>query len=603
MNYRDDLPLILIIDDLYGRSHADRRNRDRVSLCINYHLIDVTGDEAGNNTTIINEPIAQAVFHRGQKPRISRVGDVVKNDLDGVMEVIRKGWDDPHNPWAMVVLDLCFLTGRVTAESNAKQLGMPEGGNGDEIPDQFFGLQIMKAIGREFPDLPFIVLSNRSGEEISYEYTCLGAKDFLPRDGSSPEVLENRIWKYGLIPDKTGKIIGRSKPVLMMLSKARNAAHSMENVLIRGERGTGKGDLAKFILELSGRKHKSVNCGAISENLFESILFGHKPGAFTDAKGKRDGYIKAVDGGNLFLDEIGKMPIMIQGGILRTIQDREIQPLGSDEVQKVNVRFLIAANEDLEDLVKKEKFLPDLLDRLNDGIVIDIPPLKERKDDIPLLVEKFVREVEKRDGLRHHKIAPDLMDALRAQDWPGNIRQLESCIKKAVTSNPDVEHLVFQHLPSEIREHFAGKTVVVSMPLTAQYKSDSQDGKINADTLLTLLRNVEFDYSDVTSWAGKLGKLRRAWAEVEARYLVAALKVTKKPTAEYPDGKMNITAAIKLITGDKKLSTTDAIREVVRIGERVERDDDLLRKAYDDAIPRYQRRAKSANRAKSVNNQ
>jgi Sigma-54 interaction domain len=306
-------PRILIIDDLFGRSHANRRNAERANLCGQYLLEDITGDETARGTSqrILVRPVAQAVFHRGQTPHRADVGDVVENDLQGVLSVVRKGWRDrpPGTPpWAMILLDLCFYTGMVTAASARITSGMPEGRPGDDHPASYFGLQILEAIQTEFPDLPVVILSSKSRDEVSREFSAKGALGFLAREHvRSPELLKEYLLRHGLIPDDSGEIVGHSPSLLLALRTARRVALSRRNILIRGERGTGKELLARYI-----HRHRSdvpqrrelvtVDSGTLSPSLFASELFGHKRGAFTGADRDREGRIVQAHGGDLFLD-------------------------------------------------------------------------------------------------------------------------------------------------------------------------------------------------------------------------------------------------------------------------------------------------------------
>ena len=291
MNAISGLPRLLIIDDLFGRTLSDRRNEERSNLCGQYLIEDVTGDEIGKGSfQRIKKPVAQAVFYRGQAPLCSTVGDTVENDLEGTLRYIQAGWDDAqgvHARWAMVLLDLCFYTGKVTPESNRKASGMPEGRLDDDDPRQYFGLDLLKAIHARFPDLPVVILSSKPREQVSREFSQLGALAFLPRGiENGVNLLRDYIWRHGLIPDESGEIVGHSKALLMTLRAARRAASDRRNILIRGERGTGKELLARYIHRHSVQQQEqhplvTVDSGALSPQLYGSELFGHKRGAFT----------------------------------------------------------------------------------------------------------------------------------------------------------------------------------------------------------------------------------------------------------------------------------------------------------------------------------
>ena len=448
-------PRILIIDDLFGRTLPDRRNEERANLCGQYLLSDVTGDELGKGEPQrIIAPTAEVVFHRGQRPLTSDVGDIVENDLNTVLEIIRCGWGavpPRQTQWAMVLLDLCFYTGRVTEESNRRTSGMPEGRDGDDDPEHYFGLHILAALREEFPELPVVILSSKSRKEVSRDIAYLGGLAFLPRDDSnSPDLLRDYLWTHGLIQDASGIQVGRSGGLLQALRAARRAAATRRNVFIRGERGTGKELLARYIhRETPGATDTPfivVNSAVLTPELFASELFGIERGVATGVE-QRIGLIQAAATGDLFLDEISDMPPQVQAGILRALEDRQYTAIGARMPQSVNVRFLSASNADIEILVSSGAFRHDLFDRLLEGGIVQIPPLRDRRDDIPLLAEKFLRDAEAGHPRAMRRIIdPEAMDTLLRHEWPGNIRELRSCLFGAVANNPDVEHLVPVHL-------------------------------------------------------------------------------------------------------------------------------------------------------------
>lgn len=456
MSYLASIPRILIIDDLYGRTHVDRRNQERSSLCGLYLLQDITGDEEGKGHTLkVNKPVAEAFFFRGQTPKTSSVGDIVENDLEGTLKVIAGGWNKPPY-WSLVLLDLCFYTGHVTETSNKKMFGMSEGRPSDDDPRQYFGLQILSAIKEKFPGLPVVILSSKPEDEVSRDYTKLGALGFIARaDEKGPDNLREHIYRNALIPDATGEIIGYSKALTYALRELRRCAAQggRRNLLFRGETGTGKKLFALYAHQQRTVQAQDipffvVNCPQISQDLFASELFGHKKGSFTDAKDDKIGIIEKADGGDIFLDEIAELPPGVQAGILKVIEERIYTRLGDTSVKKADIRFLSATNSTLIELRE------DLLMRLTEGGTINLPPLRERKDDIVLLVEKFVRDAERTTNARERKIEPETIAKLVRYNWPGNVRELQNFIYEAVQRYSKLPYLVPEHihLPEERAE-------------------------------------------------------------------------------------------------------------------------------------------------------
>jgi two-component system NtrC family response regulator len=229
-------------------------------------------------------------------------------------------------------------------------------------------------------------------------------------------------------------LVGRSRAVMEVIKRAELVAESRSTVLLTGETGTGKELVARAIHARSAQRDMpliKVNCAAIPETLLESELFGHVRGAFTGATFTKKGRFSLADGGTIFLDEIATVSTAVQAKLLRVLQDREFEPLGSERTQKVDVRVIAASNRDLRQMVATGKFQEDLYYRLN-VIPITIPPLRERREDIPLLVEHFLRRYAQNSGKRIEGVDAGLMEELERYDWPGNVRELENTIERAV---------------------------------------------------------------------------------------------------------------------------------------------------------------------------
>lgn len=558
---------VLMIDDLFGRGVSQGRNAERESLCANLLLRDVTADAAARaGRQRVLEPVAEAVFCRGQRPGTAGVGDAVENDAAAAMSAVRTGWAEAlaegRPPWTMVLLDLCFYTGRVTEASDRRTPGMPEGRTGDDDPRSYFGLTLLDAIRHEFPELPVFILSSKPREEVSLEFSRRGALGFIDRsDARAPELLEAALWNHGLLPDPAGELLGHSLPVLLALREARRAAGHCENVLIRGERGTGKELMARYLNRVASRDGKkrpfvAVNSAVFTPNLFASELFGIQPRTATGVEGKT-GLIEWAKGGDLFLDEIADMPADVQAAILRVLQDREVTKVGGREAIPVEVRFLSATNADLGD--DDPHFRPDLLDRLRQGGTVWLPPLRERPADIPLLVEQFVRQAEaQRADTRRREVTPEAMEAIKAHDWPGNVRELRSVVFEAVTRHPDVEYLVPGHL--RLRQPDGTRRSANSGPVFP-----TGDQVASLDSLLSKMADVTTDPGRVDDWAGKLTQVQQEHARLVARLLGAAIEATKRRTPEHPEGQIQIHPAVKLLTGDSKLTASQAADVIKRL--------------------------------------
>jgi formate hydrogenlyase transcriptional activator len=234
------------------------------------------------------------------------------------------------------------------------------------------------------------------------------------------------------------KIVGQSDKLQYILFRVKEVAPTDATVLILGETGTGKGLVAHGIHELSTRKDRpmiTVNCAALPGNLIESELFGREKGAFTGAHAKQAGRFEVADGGTIFLDEIGEMPLELQGKLLRVLEEGEFERLGSPKTIKVNVRVIASTNQDLEAEVKNKRFREDLYYRLN-VFPVSIPPLRTRAEDIPQLVSYFVDKYARKFGRKYETVPKSMMKALQEHPWPGNVRELEHVIERAVITSP-----------------------------------------------------------------------------------------------------------------------------------------------------------------------
>ena len=247
-------------------------------------------------------------------------------------------------------------------------------------------------------------------------------------------------------------IVGQSPQMQKIVERIRKAARNKLTVLILGETGTGKDLIAHAIHRQSDRARKpfkSLNCAGLSETLIESELFGHVRGSFTGAVSDRKGYFAATDGGSLFLDEIGDMPLRMQAKLLRVLELREFTPVGSTDVQRVDVRVIAATNANLQERVSDREFREDLYYRLNQW-VISIPPLRERRQDIPLLAHHLLQEANAQHGLQIERFSSEAMALLAKYHWPGNVRELKNVIE-AVACEVEQRQIGADDLPEQIR--------------------------------------------------------------------------------------------------------------------------------------------------------
>ncbi|HYK03650.1 MAG TPA: sigma 54-interacting transcriptional regulator [Thermoanaerobaculia bacterium] len=555
------LPRILVIDDLYGRV-VDGIHEDRAAVCLQLRLKDETPGAGGE--VVLDEPLARAVFCRGQLPAAAAVGDAVENDLAGTLRLIDGGWHErPAGtaPWALVLLDLRFRSGTVTAESEARYgRGVPEGRPADE-QSQLFGLRLLEEMQRRYPHLPVIVLSDAPRDGVSRESAALGAVAFLAKgDPRGAEKLHDYLRRHALVPDPDGEIIGCSIPLLVALRNARRAAMGAESILIRGETGTGKELLARYIHRNDPRRQGAplvvVDSGTLSPELYASELFGHVKGGYTGAISDRPGRIVEAHRGLLFLDEIGNVDGTVQRGLLRVLQEKQVRPVGGTRAREVDVRFVFATNEDIESRAAAEDgFRLDLLERIRQGGTIVLPPLRDRLDDLPVLVEALVREAERvTHGAMRRKIDAGVFDLLRRQSWRGNIRQLRTCVMKAVNARADVEHLVAQHLDLPREE-----------PSPRPLRETPAASALDEATFASALAMLQTLQPGPAELVGQYGALEAAFARAATRYLRACLDAVRKPTLRNPAGEILVQPAVKLMLGEAKLNASQAYDFVIRL--------------------------------------
>jgi two-component system NtrC family response regulator len=326
------------------------------------------------------------------------------------------------------------------------------------------GMEVLKAVKRINHEIDVVIITAYGTIETAVEAIKVGAMDYITKPVELEELLllvERVAERRGLIREnellkqelgKKGvtvdKIVYKNAKMVELINLASRVAASRASVLIQGESGTGKELIARLIHQLSPRVNKSiivVNCGALQENLLESELFGHEKGAYTGASSRRIGRFEEADGGTLFLDEIGELPPTVQVKLLRFLQEREIQRLGSNANIPVDVRIISATNRDLESRVREEAFREDLFYRLK-VVTMSMPPLRERKEDLPALIDHFMEKFTMENKKNIKGITAEARDLLLKYDYPGNVRELVNILERAVVIARD-EYITVGDLP------------------------------------------------------------------------------------------------------------------------------------------------------------
>ncbi|MEZ4877894.1 MAG: sigma-54 dependent transcriptional regulator [Flavobacterium sp.] len=327
------------------------------------------------------------------------------------------------------------------------------------------GFELIKFVSEHYPKLPKLVITGYPSVQDSLAAIKSGVVDYLTKPFTKDE-LKSALDRFlissekkeqkteALLDEKTksyGEIIGNSEKINDVIQIIERVKDNKATIFIKGESGTGKELVARAIHyqgKFSRAPFIAVNCGGIPENLLESELFGYVKGAFTGADTTREGFFQAANGGTIFLDEIGNASLAVQSRLLRVLQEKEVVKVGTTKAEKIDVRIIAATNSDLQDMIKKQAFREDLFYRLT-VVEINVAPLRERKDDIQLLVDKFLFKygVEYKD--RFVKITPEALVILERYDWPGNIRELENIIQRAVIMCEKV--IDIEHLPDHLK--------------------------------------------------------------------------------------------------------------------------------------------------------
>jgi two-component system, NtrC family, nitrogen regulation response regulator NtrX len=391
------------------------------------------------------------------------------------------------------------------------------------------GLETLEKIRDMEAASEVIMISGHGTIETAVRATKLGAYDFLEKPLSIERTLiviknaidakrlreENRELKKQLIPKSV--IVGESVPMKALRQQIQIMAPTNGRVLIYGESGTGKELVARAIHLNSQRKDEmfvEVNCAAIPEDLIESELFGHRKGCFPGALADKEGTFQKAHGGTMFLDEIGDMSLKTQSKVLRTLEDQRFVPVGGDEAITVDARVIASTNKDLDEEISKGNFREDLFYRLN-VIPFSVPPLREHKEDIPLLARHFLKEFTASYGRRSREITDDSIEILMRYSWPGNVRELRNVMERIVIMNPTAVRIERKHLPPLLQRdggrRAAGTEFSTLHQARAAYERDY------------ILKKLDENYGNVTRTAEVLG-LERSHLYRKMRSLGIAAK-------------------------------------------------------------------------------
>jgi len=414
-----------------------------------------------------------------------------------------------------------------TAEDGSQAVERVQGGPVDLIlmdvrMATMSGIEALKRIKAYNPAIPIIIMTAYSSVESAVEALKAGAYDYLikPLDFEVLKLAIERAGEHAGLKEeneqlkarlgnefKPLKIIGASSAMKHLMDMLAMIAPSEATVLIAGESGTGKELIARSIHLNSPRKNKPlvvVNCAAIAESLLESELFGHEKGAFTGAERAREGRFQQAEGGTVFLDEIGETSPAMQAKLLRVIQEREIQKVGGETPIHVDVRIVAATNRDLAKEVEAGRFREDLFYRLN-VVTLEVPPLRQRLEDIPLLAQHFLRLFADKNRKKVKNFTPQAMDMLIRYTWPGNVRELENLVERAVILMSG-EYITEKHLPMSVRQQVAETGTSASEFLELDPGRQGSLEEIERQAILTTLEDSGGNKSET---ARRLGITRK----------------------------------------------------------------------------------------------
>ena len=385
-----------------------------------------------------------------------------------------------------------------------------------QLPDGN-GIELVKSIQDNFSQIPVAVITAFGSVDTAISALKSGAFDFVSKPVDLPH-LRNLIETALKLTDKTqptqatssSPILGNSSSIIALRDKIEKLSRSQAPVYIWGESGSGKELVARQIHELGPRKDQAfiaVNCGAIPSELMEAEFFGHKKGSYTGAHEDKEGLFQAANKGTLFLDEVADLPLNMQVKLLRAIQEKSIRPIGSQHEIPVDIRILSATHKNLQIEVNENRFRQDLFYRIN-VIQLTVAPLRERKDDIPLLIHEFISRIARQNGIQAPEIDASALGALQHFNFPGNIRELENILERALTLS-DGESIRAEHLQLN-SDGINAATTDAAKNKTLSYSPDIGEGKSLEDHLIEVEKLAILNALEETRWnrtaaAKKLG--------------------------------------------------------------------------------------------------
>ena len=379
------------------------------------------------------------------------------------------------------------------------------------------GLAVLKTIRTEDSRIPVVMLTASTTVKTAVDAMKMGAADYITKPFDVEELrlnvartLENTELKREVtylraqVVNRYGfhNLVGKSPGMREIYSKIEQVADTRTTVLITGESGTGKELVARALHYNSGRRDRpfiAINCAALPETLIESELFGHEKGSFTDAQARKQGQFELAHGGSLFLDEIGDLSLPTQAKLLRVVQEREFTRIGGTHPIKVDVRIMAATNKSLEDLLRRKEFREDLYYRIN-VVSLYLPPLRERREDIPYLAKHFLTQRRQEDKRSPQEFAKESLEVLSKYNWPGNVRELENVIEQAMVWSGDATILP-EHLPISLRTNIHAD-ILRGETLSGRLSLDKAVMEFEREIILDALRKTDYVQTHASALLG-----------------------------------------------------------------------------------------------------